>query len=571
MKRTLSAPLAAVLAVALSGASVASASSPRAGSPPSTAPTAAAGPSGSARLAATERARATQLTALIQAEGVQLAKLSEVADQAGVRAQRLDGELRAAGQAAQAARARLGQTKALLLTQAVEEYTSGDQLGYPLSLLTGTRLVLVAGYEAALGRQMQVAIDGYTAALAREQASVAVLASQRRLVELSAKRLSADRSAAARQQAVLKATLKEVRGELAVAVAIVRRQQQVAQIAEEKAMLASAHQLPPEGRAGRPGTSAVTTTAATTTTTILASTTTAATTTTTILASTTTTSAPSSDPARTSTIYPTTPIAGSALSTGIAGSALSTGPAISTVGTPGPSARLRARNASGAGTGTGLVSTASMSAATPEPTEPSGASSLPSSRRPTSSRSVTPSSSTTPGNTTPSSTTSSTSTTPPSSSTPPSSTTTLGATTPTPLTAPTTTSTTTVPAGSGAAGAPASGWQTAVAFAESQLGKPYQWAGSGPNSYDCSGLTMVAWSRAGVLLPHSAQDQYNMTARVAIGHLLPGDMVFFGTPSDVYHVGIYIGGGKMVDAPETGENVSIQPIYWTNLLGGGRV
>lgn len=82
---------------------------------------------------------------------------------------------------------------------------------------------------------------------------------------------------------------------------------------------------------------------------------------------------------------------------------------------------------------------------------------------------------------------------------------------------------------------------------------------------------MVAWSRAGVLLPHSAQDQYNMTARVAIGHLLPGDMVFFGTPSDVYHVGIYIGGGKMVDAPETGENVSIQPIYWTNLLGGGRV
>jgi peptidoglycan DL-endopeptidase CwlO len=110
----------------------------------------------------------------------------------------------------------------------------------------------------------------------------------------------------------------------------------------------------------------------------------------------------------------------------------------------------------------------------------------------------------------------------------------------------------------------------AMAFAESQIGKPYQWAGAGPATYDCSGLTMVAWGKAGVNMPHSAQDQYNMTARVPLSDLQPGDLVFFGTPTDVYHVGMYVGGGSMVDAPETGQDVMIQPIYELNLLAGGR-
>ena len=82
---------------------------------------------------------------------------------------------------------------------------------------------------------------------------------------------------------------------------------------------------------------------------------------------------------------------------------------------------------------------------------------------------------------------------------------------------------------------------------------------------------MVAWSKAGVTFPHSAQYQYDMTSRVTIADLLPGDLVFYGTPKDVYHVGIYIGGGQMIDAPETGEDVHIQTIYGPNLLGGGRV
>ena len=117
----------------------------------------------------------------------------------------------------------------------------------------------------------------------------------------------------------------------------------------------------------------------------------------------------------------------------------------------------------------------------------------------------------------------------------------------------------------------APGAQTALAFAESQIGKPYQWGGAGPARYDCSGLTMVAWEKAGVSMPHSAQDQYDLTTRIPISALLPGDLVFFGTPTDVYHVGIYVGGGSMVDAPETGQDVGIQPIYELNLLGGGRI
>ena len=118
---------------------------------------------------------------------------------------------------------------------------------------------------------------------------------------------------------------------------------------------------------------------------------------------------------------------------------------------------------------------------------------------------------------------------------------------------------------------PAPGYQVAISYAQAQLGKPYQWGGSGPNSFDCSGLVMMAWAQAGVYFPHLAQDQYDMTERIPLSDLLPGDLVFYGTPDDVYHVGLYIGGGDMIDAPETGQNVQIQSIYWSGLLGAGRV
>lgn len=82
---------------------------------------------------------------------------------------------------------------------------------------------------------------------------------------------------------------------------------------------------------------------------------------------------------------------------------------------------------------------------------------------------------------------------------------------------------------------------------------------------------MMAWEQAGIYFPHLAQDQYNLTQRIPLSSAIPGDLIFFGTPSNVGHVGLYIGNGQMIDAPQTGENVSIQSIYWSDLLGAGRV
>ena len=117
---------------------------------------------------------------------------------------------------------------------------------------------------------------------------------------------------------------------------------------------------------------------------------------------------------------------------------------------------------------------------------------------------------------------------------------------------------------------PNSGAAAAVAEAKRQLGKPYEWAAAGPDTFDCSGLTMWAWSHAGKQLPHNAAAQYNATARVAIADLQPGDLVFFG--SDLHHVGIYVGSGQMIDAPQTGEVVRYDSIYRSDLVqSGGRV
>jgi cell wall-associated NlpC family hydrolase len=128
-----------------------------------------------------------------------------------------------------------------------------------------------------------------------------------------------------------------------------------------------------------------------------------------------------------------------------------------------------------------------------------------------------------------------------------------------------------IPTAPSAPSAPPSGVSAAIAYAYAQIGKPYLWGGAGPDSFDCSGLVMRAYATAGINFDHSAQDQYNSTARVAISALRPGDLVFFGTPGNVYHVGIYVGGGSMVDAPHTGADVRVEGIYWSDLLAGGRV
>ena len=108
----------------------------------------------------------------------------------------------------------------------------------------------------------------------------------------------------------------------------------------------------------------------------------------------------------------------------------------------------------------------------------------------------------------------------------------------------------------------------AVETAYAQLGKPYRWGASGPDSFDCSGLTMYSWGKAGVSLPHSSRAQFSATKRVAREALQPGDLVFFGSP--IHHVGIYVGDGKMIHSPESGENVRVWSISRRDYAGAGR-
>ncbi len=92
----------------------------------------------------------------------------------------------------------------------------------------------------------------------------------------------------------------------------------------------------------------------------------------------------------------------------------------------------------------------------------------------------------------------------------------------------------------------------AIEFARQQLGKPYKYATSGPNTYDCSGLTKSAWGAAGVSMPHFSGAQYAMFPKVPLNALQPGDLVY--RPG---HIGLYIGGGLMIHAPQTGDVVKI--------------
>ncbi len=94
-----------------------------------------------------------------------------------------------------------------------------------------------------------------------------------------------------------------------------------------------------------------------------------------------------------------------------------------------------------------------------------------------------------------------------------------------------------------------------VEFAHAQVGKPYVFGADGPGSYDCSGLTMASWRKVGISLPHSAKQQYAQEPKVSKSALQPGDIVFFYSP--ISHNGVYIGNGKVIHAPEPGDNVKI--------------
>jgi len=128
------------------------------------------------------------------------------------------------------------------------------------------------------------------------------------------------------------------------------------------------------------------------------------------------------------------------------------------------------------------------------------------------------------------------------------------------------------------ASAPSQMAATAVAFAVAQIGTPYRWGAEEPGvAFDCSGLTQAAYAAAGVILPRTAQAQYDVVRPLQPGApLQPGDLLFFGSStSDVTHVGIYVGDEQgvpiMIDSPHQGADVRVEPFSWPDYLGAGSV
>jgi cell wall-associated NlpC family hydrolase len=98
-----------------------------------------------------------------------------------------------------------------------------------------------------------------------------------------------------------------------------------------------------------------------------------------------------------------------------------------------------------------------------------------------------------------------------------------------------------------------------VQYALGQVGDSYVYGAAGPDAFDCSGLTMMAWAAAGVSLPHSSGAQMGSGTPVSQSQLAPGDLVFYYSP--VSHVGIYIGNGQIVHAANPSTGVQVAPVF----------
>jgi cell wall-associated NlpC family hydrolase len=112
---------------------------------------------------------------------------------------------------------------------------------------------------------------------------------------------------------------------------------------------------------------------------------------------------------------------------------------------------------------------------------------------------------------------------------------------------------------------------TPARFALSHIGEPYLYGGNGPGSYDCSGLVQAAYRAIGMTLPRGSHEQFYARPRLpGSAPLRPGDLVGFGSPSNVSHIGIYIGSGLMIDAPHTGASLRIENFHWNDYVGATR-
>ena len=109
----------------------------------------------------------------------------------------------------------------------------------------------------------------------------------------------------------------------------------------------------------------------------------------------------------------------------------------------------------------------------------------------------------------------------------------------------------------------------ALTAALSRRGDPYVWGAAGPGQFDCSGLVVWAFAQEGISLPHFTGDLWNSGVHIPRADLEPGDLVFFF--ADISHVGIYLGNGLMVDAPDFGEAVQVQPVFWSAYVGAVRI
>jgi cell wall-associated NlpC family hydrolase len=116
---------------------------------------------------------------------------------------------------------------------------------------------------------------------------------------------------------------------------------------------------------------------------------------------------------------------------------------------------------------------------------------------------------------------------------------------------------------------PASGiGAKAVYIASLQNGKPYVYGAAGPYAFDCSGYAQYVYKQLGRMLPRTAQQQFRATTRIPKSGKQPGDLIFFGSPTNITHMGIYAGNGYMWAAPQSGRNVNLQPIYTSSYYVG---